>query len=287
MKERKTFSNWLTTKYLLIIRNEEDFAEKRNFQFTYAKAIAIGFSIFLVILAVTIMMVNTFLARWFDPRYSQKQLKKELIELTVKVDSLSLQNELKDNYITTFKTMLTGGVESALSENDENPESTATPKEVDIDYIAPVDEKLREEFEGEAFDVSMVAEADEESILDMYLFKPIDGLVVEDYSPETEHYAVDIVAKKDEPVKSVAAGTVIMSSWTDDTGYVIGIQHDNDLISFYKHNAVLLKKVGDFVKAGDIVGIVGNSGDLTTGPHLHFELWHRGNTINPKNYISL
>lgn len=287
MKERKTFTNWLTTKYLLIIRNEEDFAEKRNYQFTYAKGMAIGFSLFLVVLALSIFMVNTFLARWFDPRYSQKQMKKELIELTVKVDSLALQNDLKDNYITSFKTMLTGGVESALNTSSEETSTEVEAKNVDIDYVSPIDAKLRKEFEGEAFDVDMVAEGDYESMIDMYLFKPIDGLVVEDYSPEDEHYAVDIVAKEDEPVKSVAAGTVIMSSWTDDTGYVIGVQHENDLISFYKHNAVLLKKVGDFVQAGDIIGIVGNSGDLTTGPHLHFELWHKGNPINPKNYISL
>ena len=284
MKERKTFSNWLTTKYLLIVRNEEDFAEKRNYQFTYAKLIAIAFSIFIIILTISILLVNTFLSRWFDPRYAQRQLKKELIELTVKVDSLERQNDLMDDYIHTFKTMLTGGIESI---NDENAKSEESVKKVDIDYVAPIDNKIREEFEKEDFDVNPLANNSNENVLHVHLFKPIDGIVVEDYSPEKDHYAVDIVAKKDEPVKSVAAGTVIMSSWTDDTGYVIGVQHENDLISFYKHNAVLLKKIGDFVQAGDVLGIIGNSGDLTTGPHLHFELWHGGNPINPKNYISL
>lgn len=284
MKERKTFSNWLTTKYLLIIRNEEDFAEKRNYQFTYAKAVAIGFSIFLVILALSTLMVNTFLARWFDPSYAKRQLKKELVELTVKVDSLESQNEVLDNYIYTFKTMLTGGVESA-SINSETSEENL--ENVDIDYKAPIDAKIRKEFEGEEFDVNLVSDNSYENVLHLHLFKPIDGVVVEEYSSEKEHYAVDIVAKKDEPVKSVAAGTVIMSTWTDDTGHVIGVQHENNLISFYKHNAVLLKKIGDFVQAGDILAIIGNSGKLTTGPHLHFELWYNGVPINPKNYISL
>jgi len=284
LKERKTFSNWLTTKYLLIIRNEEDFAEKRNYQFTYAKAVVVSFSIFLVVLFLSVIMVNTFLSRWFDPRYGERQLKKQLIELTVKVDSLQNQNEILDNYIYTFKTMLTGGVESAtdntetLGENVEN---------VDIDYKAPIDDKIRKEFEQEEFDVNPLSGNSYENVLHLHLFKPIDGVVVEDYSPEKEHYAIDIVAKKDEPVKSVAAGTVIMSSWTDDTGYVIAVQHENNLISFYKHNAVLLKKIGDFVQAGDILAIIGNSGELTSGPHLHFELWHNGVPINPKNYISL
>ena len=283
MKERKTLSSWLTSKYLLIIRNEEDFAEKRNFQFTYAKAFAIGFLLFLFTLGLSILMVNTFLSKWFDPRYGERQLKKQLVELTVKVDSLEIQNDVKDNYINTFKTMLTGGVESINQANADE----ANVENVDLDYVAPIDEKIREEFEKEDFDVNPLASNDAENTLHIHLFKPIDGIVTEEYSPEKEHYAIDIVAKKDEPVKSVAAGSVIMSSWTDDSGYVIGVQHDHNLVSFYKHNAVLLKKVGDFVQAGDILGIVGNSGELTSGPHLHFELWHDGIPINPKNYISL
>lgn len=283
MKERKTFSNWLTNKYLLIIRNEEDFAEKRNYQFTYAKGIAIGVTMFLIILSISILLVNTFLSKWFDPRYAERQLNKKLIELTVKVDSLENQNDIKDNYINTFKTMLTGGVESAI-DNESKDEKV---ENVNIDYVAPIDNKIRKEFEQEDFDVNPLTSGGMDNVLHVHLFKPIDGIIVEDYSPEKDHYAVDIVAKKDEPVKSVASGTVIIASWTDDTGYVIGVQHENELISFYKHNSVLLKKIGDFVQAGDILGIIGNSGDLTTGPHLHFELWHAGIPINPKNYISL
>ena len=284
MKERKTLSDWLTNKYLLIIRNEEDFAEKRSLNFNYSKVIAIVFSFFLVVLAFAIFLVNTVLAQWFDPRYAQRQLQKELVGLTTKVDSLELQTQLKDEYILTFRKMLVGGV--SIDEIKKNT-TTINPKEVNIDYVDPIDEKIRKEFEGEEFDVGFVGNVVKEDAIQLHLFKPIDGIVVGEYSPEKNHYAVDIVAKKNEPVKSVAAGTVIMSSWTDDTGYVIAVQHENNLISFYKHNSQLLKSIGDFVKAGDIIAFIGNSGDLTTGPHLHFELWHRGNPINPKNYISL
>ena len=284
MKERKTLSDWLTNKYLLIIRNEEDFAEKRSLNFNYSKVIAIVFSFFLVVLAFAIFLVNTVLAQWFDPRYAQRQLQKELVGLTTKVDSLELQTQLKDEYILTFRKMLVGGVSIDEIKKDT---TTINPKEVNIDYVDPIDEKIRKEFEGEEFDVGFVGNVVKEDAIQLHLFKPIDGIVVGEYSPEKNHYAVDIVAKKNEPVKSVAAGTVIMSSWTDDTGYVIAVQHENNLISFYKHNSQLLKSIGDFVKAGDIIAFIGNSGDLTTGPHLHFELWHRGNPINPKNYISL
>ena len=284
MKERKTLSSWLSNKYLLIIRNEEDFAEKKSLNYTYAKVITIFSSLFLVVLAFAVFLVNTVLSQWFDPRYAQSQLKKELVMLTTKVDSLHMQNNLKDNYIVTFKSMLTGGISS---EDSVQSEGNVNPKNVDIDHLDPIDDKFRKEYEGEEFDVTYVSSTDYEDIIHLHLFKPIEGVIIEEYSPEKNHYAIDIVAKKDEPVKSVAAGTVIISSWTDDTGYVIGVQHENNLISFYKHNAVLLKKMGDFVKAGDIIAIIGNSGDLTTGPHLHFELWHSGNPINPKNYINL
>ena len=120
----------------------------------------------------------------------------------------------------------------------------------------------------------------------MYFFIPIDGVVSNGYDISKEHFAVDIVSQKDAPVKSIASGSVIMSSWTDDSGNVIMIQHENNLMSVYKHNAVILKKVGNFVEAGEIIAIVGNSGELTSGPHLHFEMWHSGKSINPLNYIN-
>jgi murein DD-endopeptidase MepM/ murein hydrolase activator NlpD len=123
---------------------------------------------------------------------------------------------------------------------------------------------------------------------DFFLFPPLSGgLISEKYDAKTAHYGVDIVAKKDEPIKCVADGTVIFSSFTDETGYVIAIQHHTNMISIFKHNSVLLKKAGDFVKAGDIIAIIGNTGSLTTGPHLHFELWYNGVAVNPELFVSL
>ena len=106
------------------------------------------------------------------------------------------------------------------------------------------------------------------------------------FDPTIQHFGVDIVAPKDETIKFTLSGTVILATSTSETGHVIGVQHKNNLISLYKHNSILLKKVGNYVKAGDPIAIIGNTGNLTTGPHLHFELWLNGNALDPAAYIA-
>jgi len=117
------------------------------------------------------------------------------------------------------------------------------------------------------------------------LFPPVKGTISENYNPESKHFAVDIVTIKNSPVKATADGTIIFADWTTNTGHVIILKHNNNLISVYKHNASLNKEQGDLVKAGEVIATVGNSGELTTGPHLHFELWSDGYPINPTNFI--
>jgi murein DD-endopeptidase MepM/ murein hydrolase activator NlpD len=120
----------------------------------------------------------------------------------------------------------------------------------------------------------------------LHFFSPIKGLVTNSFNAIQNHYGTDIVGAPNEVVKATLGGTVVMATWTLETGYVIEIQHDNNLISVYKHNAELLKRVGDHIRVGDPIAIMGNSGELTTGPHLHFELWYKGTPLNPEDYIS-
>ena len=121
---------------------------------------------------------------------------------------------------------------------------------------------------------------------EMFMFSPIDGIISQKYDVKNEHYGVDVVSRKNEPVRCIADGTVILASWTQDSGYVIAIQHRGGLISVYKHNDELLEKVGNFVSAGGVISITGNTGDLTDGTHLHFELWHNGSPVNPEEFVS-
>jgi len=150
---------------------------------------------------------------------------------------------------------------------------------------------MRQEFESTSTEQNPSSKSQEaaapkkHTLSDIYFFPPISGLVSNHYDMQTKHFGIDILAKENEPIKSVSDGSVIYSGWSYDTGYMLVVQHDEDLISVYKHNASLLKKVGETVKSGEVVAIIGNSGELTTGPHLHFELWYKGRPLNPLDYI--
>ena len=124
------------------------------------------------------------------------------------------------------------------------------------------------------------------SLANYHFFKPITGIVSKEFQLDEEHYGIDVVAEKDAGVKSTLNGKVLFAAWTAETGNVIIIQHSNELISIYEHNSVLLKKEGDVVKAGEVIAIVGNSGEFTTGPHLHFEIWFKGSPLNPTEVIN-
>jgi len=119
----------------------------------------------------------------------------------------------------------------------------------------------------------------------LHFIVPLKGIVSNEFNHEKSHFGIDIVPGNDETVLATLSGTVILSTWSVETGYIIAIQHNWNLVSFYKHNSVLLKKVGDRVKTGESIAIVGNSGEQTTGPHLHFEIWHNGTPTNPRDYI--
>ncbi|MFN5223434.1 MAG: murein hydrolase activator EnvC family protein, partial [Bacteroidota bacterium] len=124
------------------------------------------------------------------------------------------------------------------------------------------------------------------SLANFLFFAPVKGIVTSEFNPKIKHFGVDIVASANEVIKTTLDGTVIFSDWTSDTGYVIAIQHGNNIFSVYKHNSALLKSIGDFVKAGEVVAIIGDSGETSNGPHLHFELWYNGTAVNPTEYIA-
>lgn len=286
MKPKKTLSNWLTTRYQLIIRNEENFAERTSVGFTYSKIILFSVIIFSIVFLISLFLVKTVLEKWFDPKYEQMVLNQQLYGLALKVDSLALEVDRKDRFIANLQRVLSGDT----SDYHDSPEilhgqkqSASKPSKLEI---APADSAFRKDFEQSDLSLITLTGMKNHELKETFFFSPISGFISDKYDVKKGHFGVDVVAKTNEPVKSIADGTVIFSSWTQDAGYVLVIQHSANLISAYKHNAEIYKKVGTFVNAGEIISIVGNSGELTNGPHLHFELWYNGNSLNPEEFVT-
>lgn len=287
MKAENTLWTRLTERYLLVLRNEDNFAEKTSFGFTYAKLLVITTAILVVLFLLSLFVSNFILSRWFHPVSKEAQMNRKLIELSTAVDSLQEAIVARDEYVLQIKKTIEGDntfLRTGSRQDTAQAKKTAV-KAADLKAVNPVDAEFRNEFESQ----NKAQAAAETGIISQtqFLFSPLRGAIISDkFNPKTAHWGVDLVAKKGEPVHAVAEGTVILASWTQDSGHVIAVQHPNQLISVCKHNSALLKKAGDFVKSGEAVAIIGNSGELTSGPHLHFELWYNGNPVNPEDFIA-
>ncbi len=287
MKPKKTISERLTTKYQLVIRNEENLAEKSNVGFTYAKLMVISASLFLILFIGSLFLSKTLLAKWFDPKHAQMEANKKLYELALKVDSLAIEVNQKDMFIQNFQRILSGDTSSGFTDPAQVLGEDGKPaKAIGNLDLASSDSLFRKEFEKSEFSVVSLTESKNRELGEAFFFTPITGFISDHYDVKKGHFGIDIVAKTNEPVKCTADGMVIMASWTQDSGHVIAVQHRGNLVSIYKHNAGLLKKVGNFINAGEIISIVGNSGEMTDGPHLHFEMWYNGNSLNPEDFVT-
>ena len=244
---------------------------------------AVGGTALLLIVLVTIIIAFTPI-REFIPGYPDGTTRRNIVQNSLKVDSLEREIQQWRLYLGNLHTILRG-------ENPENfeslPDTSVRYKEISFTRSLE-DSLLRLQIEEEElYNLSVLdfQKKGKEEISSMHFFPPVKGVVTNSFNFQQNHFGVDIVAPPNEVVVAIADGTVTLSSWTLETGYVIQIQHVGNLISAYKHNSKLLKQSGSQVKAGEAIAIIGNSGELTTGPHLHFELWYNGTPVNPEKYI--
>ena len=281
-KPRKKLSKKLLHKYRLVILNEDTFEERLSFRLTLLNVFVLVGVSSVMLIGFTILLIAFTPLREYIPGYSSTALKKQAVELNFKTDSLQQVITYNDQYYASIKKVLKGEV-TAVSFNRDSIIEAAEVDKSKINLSAnEADSILRAKVDKED-KYSLFETA--KSKTNFVLFPPVNGEISEQYNAEEKHYAVDIVVAKNTPVKAAADGTVIFAEWTAQTGYVIIIEHSYGLISVYKHNATLTKAQGDFVKAGEVVATSGNTGDLTTGPHLHFELWSDGYSVNPTNFI--
>ncbi len=281
-KKEKKIAKKLLNKYRLVILNEDTFEERLSFKLTRLNVfVLLALSSIFIVVSTTILIAFTPLKEYI-PGYSSTALKKKATILNYKTDSLENVIAINERYFESIKKVLHG----ELSSLDFNKDSIVEAAKLDVRDIdlAPIkeDSLLREKVDKEDKYNLFESAISKASFI---LFPPANGTISSPYNAKEKHYAVDIVLAKNTPIKSTADGIVIFAEWTTKTGHVIIVEHSHGLISVYKHNASLTKEQGDLVKAGEVIAMSGNTGELSSGPHLHFELWSDGYPINPTNFI--
>ncbi|MEI6122409.1 MAG: M23 family metallopeptidase [Bacteroidota bacterium] len=283
----QSFRKKLHDKYRLVIMNDSTFERKISFRLTRMNVfIVVGAAVMILIIATTFIIAYTPL-REYIPGYGDVNIQRELYRLTLKTDSMEKEIIRRNLYLKNIRYIIEG--RDFPQPDTQKPSDTSVHHYNNLDFnISSEDSALRNEFDNlDKYNLSFSSETEEQnSISSFFFFTPIKGMVVNGFNPAKGHYGIDIAAKQNDAVKATLDGTVIFNGWTLETGYIISIQHSNNIVSVYKHNSALLKKTGDYVKAGDPIAIVGNSGELSTGPHLHFELWHNETAVNPKEFMS-
>ena len=281
-KEKVRLWDRLKYKYKLSVINETSYEEVFNFRLSQLHVLT-ALSVLAVILVVlTILLIAFTGLREFIPGYPDGNMRQMIAQNALRVDSL--ENELlkRDRFFKSIRLVLNGGDTTSL---ERSREDTARYRNDTIRFqISEQENEFRAAIEErERFNLSLGMK---EQNHDYYhFFPPVEGIVTQSFDEKKRHYGTDIVAKANAKVAAVLDGVVIFTDWTLKTGYVIQVQHTNDLISVYKHNSILLKKQGDYVRAGEVLGVVGNTGEESSGPHLHFELWRAGNPLNTENFI--
>lgn len=282
--DNSSFLDRLRYKYRLSVYRDESYEEVVNFRLSRLNVFAVGATIILLFLALVVAVIAYTPMREFIPGYPDDVTLRNIHENAQRVDSLALELERRDKYFNNMQALISG----------KDPESYEVKEDSSIQYQeidftrSTEDSLIRQLFEENSeFSLSSVnLKGKVGAISQLHFFPPVKGLITNSFNTGQNHYGTDIVSSANEVVKTTLDGTVTMATWTLETGWVIQVQHNDNVLSIYKHNAELLKRVGDYVKAGEPIAIIGNSGELTTGPHLHFELWHGGVPINPEDYIS-
>lgn len=280
-KKANFWKRWLAN-YRFVIFNEETYEERFSYKLNRLNVfLAISISVVLLI-AATFLVISQTQLKEYIPGYDSSELRRQAIRNNDRLDSLQHTLEQNQRYIASVNKVLRGDMDSQELETHRQFDSLQIDT-ANVNFpTSKADSLLRAD----------VAQDDKYNVLEsanqtvpFVLFPPITGTISQGYDASVEHYAVDIVAPRNTPVKATAQGNVIFAGWTTETGYVVIIDHPYNILSVYKHNASLNVRQGDAVDPGQVIAIAGNSGTMTTGPHLHFELWSDGYALNPEEFI--
>lgn len=279
---KKKLQTKLLHKYRLVVLNEDTFEERFAVKLTRLNVFSLSSLAAIILIILTTLLIVLTPLREYIPGYSSAALQKQALNLSYKTDSLLKAINMNDLYIKSIKSALSGEVSSVVINKDSI--FKAAQADTDVFELIPsaADSILREKVSREdKYNLFKTATSSK----DFVFFPPVNGPLSAGFDSKVKHYAVDIVTPINTPVKSTSDGRVIFTSWTSEAGYVIIIDHGDELISVYKHNSSLTKSQGEIVKSREVIAISGGSGELSTGPHLHFELWSNGVPLNPANFM--
>jgi murein DD-endopeptidase MepM/ murein hydrolase activator NlpD len=282
-KNEKNRRNW-RDKYKFAIFNDTTFEEVWRVRLTqYNAFLLIAFSMLFIVGATSSLIAFTNI-REFIPGYPDITMRRNILMSAIRLDSLERELALRDKYFANLNAIISGKPLVEIIPPHDTTKNYGAIKFAN----SPEDQALRSKVEKEEqFNLSLGPRINETtSLASLHFFPPVKGIVSGKYDLRTKHFGTDIVTKPKSLVSAALDGTVIFTGWTMETGYVIEIQHINNLVSVYKHNSSLLKEAGDLVRAGEAISVVGDSGELyTSGPHLHFEMWYKGNPLDPEKHI--
>ena len=268
-------------KFRFVILNDDTFEEIITLKLSPLNIFVFSVIAIISTIALTTTVIAFTSLKELIPGYASSKLRREAIELALTSDSLQVALERNERYINGVKRILEGEVMDTVLKEIEDQDTSATVS-LGLSNPSTKDSAFREWVGQEnAFTLN-------QSGADLgipQLISPLEGIITSSFDNVAGHYAIDIAAAANTPIKTCFEGTVIFADWTSETGNIIIVQHENNLISAYKHNSALLKEVGEFVRSGEAIAIIGNSGENSTGPHLHFELWYEGAPIDPQGFI--
>jgi len=284
VKDEKKKNNW-RDKYRFSVINDHTLEEVWRIILTRYNAFLLVTFLLLFIIWGTSTLISFTNLREFIPGYPDVKMRRNILTSAIRLDSLDRELKLRDKYFDNLNAIISGG----------QPVEMAGRQDITTDYKAiqfnnsPDDSVLRSRVEKEEkYNLTLGPSPPEAvtGLASLHFFAPVKGIVSGRFAVRTKHFGTDIVTKPKALVSAVLDGTVIFTGWTMETGFVIEVQHPNNIVSVYKHNASLLKETGELVRAGDVISVVGDSGELyTTGPHLHFEIWYKGSPLDPEKHI--
>lgn len=288
----KRLNGFLRKKVRILIISKETYEEKRAFDVSLIMILVYSLFTFLILTLLTYMIVSATSLRYLIPGYPNTVDTERMEQIDknnlIKLEEYEAKINRYDEYFHNLSVILNGGdiKDEAVTKKDTLPQNNPThnynfkPTKNDSLLRLKIDER-------EKYDISIFSASNriDEKLNGVLFFSPLKGEITNRFDLKKGHYGIDVIASNNEAVKAILNGTVVYADWTPENGHVIQLQHAQNLVSIYKHNSFLLKKTGDLVKAGDAVAIVGNSGELSTGPHLHFELWHNGIPLDPEKFV--